>query len=258
MKDPAFLFYSKDFYEGTRMMLPEERACYIDLLIYQHQHGIIPLDLKRVLLYCSGVDEATLQATLTAKFTKTTEGYVNTRLQSETSDREKYKSSQSDNGKVGQFWKKAKAILKTKEFSVLSQNLKDKEVILLFLNENDINKDTLQGLLKQCLNNKGNGDANVNEDKIKKGDGNFEKTELQKAFDEFTSMRIKIKKPMTDRAVQMLETKLTELAGDDESLKVKILNQSTFKNWSDVYPINDHQKQNPAPDRFSHLSKLES
>ena len=37
MKDPAFLFYSKDFYEGTRTMLPEERACYIDLMIYQHQ-----------------------------------------------------------------------------------------------------------------------------------------------------------------------------------------------------------------------------
>ena len=32
MKDPAFLFYSKDFYEGTRTMLPEERACYIDLM----------------------------------------------------------------------------------------------------------------------------------------------------------------------------------------------------------------------------------
>ena len=76
MKDPAFLFYSKDFYEGTRMMLPEERACYVDLLIYQHQNGIIPLDLKRVLMYCNGVDEATLKATLEAKFTKTEEGWV--------------------------------------------------------------------------------------------------------------------------------------------------------------------------------------
>jgi len=38
MKDPAFLFYSKDFYEGTRTMLPEERACYIDLMIYQMLH----------------------------------------------------------------------------------------------------------------------------------------------------------------------------------------------------------------------------
>ena len=75
MKDPAFLFYSKDFYEGTRMMLPEERACYMDLLVYQHQNGSIPTDLKRVLMYCNGVDLATLEATLEAKFELVDEGW---------------------------------------------------------------------------------------------------------------------------------------------------------------------------------------
>ena len=30
-KDPAFLFYSQDFYAGTRTMLPEERACWAHL-----------------------------------------------------------------------------------------------------------------------------------------------------------------------------------------------------------------------------------
>lgn len=77
MKDPAFLFYSKDFYEGTRMMLPVERACYVDLLIYQHQNGPIPNTLERVLLYCNGVDEATLKATLKAKFKRTKSGWIN-------------------------------------------------------------------------------------------------------------------------------------------------------------------------------------
>ena len=49
-KDPAFLLYSKDFYEGTRMMLPEERACYVDLMIYQHQNGgFIPNDVRRII-----------------------------------------------------------------------------------------------------------------------------------------------------------------------------------------------------------------
>lgn len=75
-KDPAFLFYSRDFYEGTRTMLPEERACYMDLMIYQHQHGKIPAYLKRVLMYCSGVDEATLKATLVAKFKQDKEGWT--------------------------------------------------------------------------------------------------------------------------------------------------------------------------------------
>src|SRR5690606_23210854 len=107
MKDPAFLFYAKDFYEGTRMMLPEERACYVDLLIYQHQNGIIPDDLKRVLLYCSGVDQATLLATLQAKFEQTSEGWINKRMANIVSEREVYAKKQSESGKIGHFWRKA-------------------------------------------------------------------------------------------------------------------------------------------------------
>lgn len=80
-KDPAFLFYSKDFYEGTRMMLPEERACYIDLLIYQHQNnGIIPNDLKRLMMYCSGVSEETIRMVLDKKFIQTVNGWFNQKL----------------------------------------------------------------------------------------------------------------------------------------------------------------------------------
>ncbi len=67
-KDPAFLFYSKDFYEGTRLMLPEERACLIDLMIYQHQNGGVPNDVKRLTLYCSGVSEEAIKSTLDIKF----------------------------------------------------------------------------------------------------------------------------------------------------------------------------------------------
>ena len=83
MKDPAFLFYSNDFYEGTRTMLPQERACYIDLLIYQHQHGAISIDLEKILRYCTGIDESTLIATLEAKFEKTEKGWINKRLNEE-------------------------------------------------------------------------------------------------------------------------------------------------------------------------------
>ncbi len=116
-KDPAFLFYSKDYYEGTRMMLPEERACYVDLLVYQHQNGIIPFDTKRVLMYCNGVDKATLEATLKAKFEKTPNGWENLRLKEEILSRVNYKSGQSDSGKLGQFWKKAKNSYKNRNMT---------------------------------------------------------------------------------------------------------------------------------------------
>lgn len=47
-KDPAFLFYSKDWLEGTAEMLPDEKGVYIDLLCHQHQKGSLPLDTKRL------------------------------------------------------------------------------------------------------------------------------------------------------------------------------------------------------------------
>lgn len=163
MKDPAFLFYSKDFYEGTRMMLPEERACYIDLMIYQHQNGVIPHDLKRVLMYCSGVDEATLKATLEAKFENTDDGWVNSRLNDEVAARENYKSGQSESGKIGQFWKKAKKFLAKKDYDKLRKEFYDRDLVLEFIEVNEISKGSLEGLLKHIAN----ADAIVNTDSIK-------------------------------------------------------------------------------------------
>jgi len=43
-KDPAFLFYSKDWLEGTAELTPSEKGVMIDLLCYQHQKGGIPSD----------------------------------------------------------------------------------------------------------------------------------------------------------------------------------------------------------------------
>lgn len=49
-KDPAFLFYSKDWIEGTAEMTHEEKGVYIDLLAHQHQGGSLPSDIKRLAL----------------------------------------------------------------------------------------------------------------------------------------------------------------------------------------------------------------
>ena len=47
-KDPAFLFYPKDWLEGTAHMMPEEKGVYIDLLAHQHQRDYLPNDLNRL------------------------------------------------------------------------------------------------------------------------------------------------------------------------------------------------------------------
>jgi hypothetical protein len=80
-KDPAFLFYSQQFYESTRLMFPEERACYLDLLIYQHQNGSIPLDNSRIHLYCTGVSNEVVNQVLNQKFNQTDEGWVNKKME---------------------------------------------------------------------------------------------------------------------------------------------------------------------------------
>jgi hypothetical protein len=134
-KDPAFLFYSKEFYEGTRTMLPDERACYLDLLMYQHQHGEIPFDIKRLLMYCSGISQATLEATLEAKFKRGESGYYNDKLRRVIADRAEYKGKQSDNGIVGQFFKKAKKATTDAQFKDLREYVYGKYGIDTLLND---------------------------------------------------------------------------------------------------------------------------
>lgn len=158
--DPAFLFYSRDFYEGTRMMLPEERACYIDLMIYQHQHGFIPSDTRRMMLYCGGVSEAVLIAVLEAKFKQCESGWYNERLQKVIEDREDYKDKQSKNGKIGQFYKKSKALLSASNYKKLCQVVDSIGIndVICRINVKEMDKAMLEALLKHLE------DANAIED----------------------------------------------------------------------------------------------
>lgn len=153
-KNPAFLFYSSDYYEGTRTMLPEERACYIDLLCYQHQKGgFIDTDLRRVMMYCSGIDEATLKATLEAKFKLCDKGWYNEKLKSVMDDRDKFSAKQSLNGVIGQFWKKSKRILSKDEYKNLGKLFENQsnEIVFNTLKSNNYSSDMDEAMLKAML-----------------------------------------------------------------------------------------------------------
>jgi len=63
--------------------------------------------------------------------------------------------------------------------------------------------------------------------------------QLNQAFIDFTEMRNKIKKPMTDRAVTMAMNKLNKLAGANNDLAIKILEQSVLHCWQDLYEFKD-------------------
>jgi hypothetical protein len=69
-------------------------------------------------------------------------------------------------------------------------------------------------------------------------------TPLNEAIKDFIDMRKKIRKPPTDRALQLIMVKLDELSSGDENLKVQILQQSIVSGWQDVFPLRIQNKTN--------------
>lgn len=70
---------------------------------------------------------------------------------------------------------------------------------------------------------------------------------LNQAFMDFVDMRKKIRKPLTDRAIEMQIRKLHTLAkipysdSLDNDLAIRILNQSTMNCWLSLYEIKDEK-----------------
>src|SRR5574338_627151 len=92
-KDPAFLFYTKDWIEGTAELSPEEKGVYIDLLAYQHQKGSLPSDKER-LARLARLDLATFEKiwnVIQCKFATTESSrLVNPKLENVMNDRQAY------------------------------------------------------------------------------------------------------------------------------------------------------------------------
>lgn len=67
--------------------------------------------------------------------------------------------------------------------------------------------------------------------------------ELEETFHDFITMRNKIKKPMTDRAIDLMLRKLERMTIDPRE-QVKILEQSITHCWQDIYPLKEDKKDN--------------
>jgi hypothetical protein len=72
--------------------------------------------------------------------------------------------------------------------------------------------------------------------------------ELNTSFNDFLDMRKKIKKPATDRAIQLAIGKLDKLSGGDSQKKIDIINQSVLNCWQDLYPLKEEQTKKQAID----------
>lgn len=84
---------------------------------------------------------------------------------------------------------------------------------------------------KPTVNVNDNVNVNVNVNSLKKN------KKFDKALMEFKKMRVKIRKPLTERAEKLIMTELQKLAGDNEQKKIQILEQSIMHSWASVYPL---------------------
>ena len=87
---------------------------------------------------------------------------------------------------------------------------------------------------------------NVKNDKNDKNEEDNPLTPLELAIEDFKAFRKNIKKPMTDRAIELLYINLQKLAGDDEEMKIAIINQSIVNGWQGVFALReDYQSGKP-------------
>lgn len=102
MKDPAFLFYTNDFYSGVAGMTMEERGQYITLLCLQHQQGHLSERLICLTLNIKNISEIPY---VIEKFNIDNDGlYFNERLDKEVNTRAKYCESRQRS--INARWKK--------------------------------------------------------------------------------------------------------------------------------------------------------
>ena len=69
-----------------------------------------------------------------------------------------------------------------------------------------------------------------------------ESTELRDAIIEFVKFRKLIKKPMTNKALELIIAKLNKL-GETDKERVAIINQSIERGWAGVFSLKDEESQ---------------
>jgi len=208
-------------------------------------------------MYCSGIDEATLQATLQAKFKLCDKGWYNERLFEVIEQRKAFGEKQSDNGLIGQFFKKAKSSLPSKDYSKLKDfiyNVFTKEKLINELKINNNHEAMLQAMLKAMLKHLVNVNVIVNEDVIinsslKEKEFNFKNSLLEFVNDEqvvndYMEVRKKKKGANTETAFKLLMDKINE----SNMTPIDCIKKCIERNWLsfDIEWLNKSNNNKPA------------
>lgn len=237
-KDPAFLFYPKDWLQGTAELLPNEKGVYIDLLCHQHQNGDLPTDTLRLARMVGlGHDEfLKIWEVLKDKFSESNGRFVNNKLIGVIKDRIDRGLKNTITGTFASLLRKAK--LTPENYAKIRKEFNIDE----FLTESTENPterltDWFQTRLESIVN--ANGDATVNGTKDVIVVVN--ETEFEKKIKEFYDFRKQLKKPIIESSKQAFLNKLNKLSGGDENTAIEILNESIANGWQGIFELKTNQ-----------------
>jgi len=197
-KDPAFLFYSKDFLTGVSDLTFEERGQYITLLAIQHQKGTLT---KKVI----DITVPNVSDDVIAKFVVDKDGnYYNERLRLEAKKRKDHSEKQKERAIKG--WEKRKS-------QTDATALTTADATALPLVNGDVNEDVNTNSLNKVY---------------------FQNSELNDVFERWLKMLDERQKPMTRSSIEALQMKLNRQSAE---YSIKQIEQSLEKNWLNLRPI---------------------
>ena len=142
-------------------------------------------------------------------------------------------------------------------YDIYEEPIKNEDVQNVYIQNEDIQKEDIQKdiqLNTNKLNTKElNKEQSITEDNIKKVskkeesfddiiDNSVENEDVKKELYEFIKMRKLIKRPLTNRALEMIINKLNSLSKDEKE-QIKILDQSIINNWQNIYPVKEDERK---------------
>ena len=224
-KDPAFLFYSQDFFVGVATMSFEDRGKYITLLCLMHQSGRMSEETIRLLVGSPSV-------TLKSKFEVDENGlWFNERLEVEAEKRVKFTESRRLNGLSGG---RPKANGKPKK-NHMDNHMEDE-------NENEI------VIKKRGVGEKSKTTAQIAFDLIP---DTFHGDEFAVLWDDYEKLRKQKKKPLTETAVKQRVGQLVAISGGKWDVAKAIMEETISSGWDRFFAPNPKTPQNGHDPRYS-------
>ncbi len=217
-KDPAFLFYTKDFFILTATLNWEDRGKLMTILCIMHQQGRQDEESIRFLV-------GSISEKLRSQFTVDQHGlWFCEWLEQRIDERNKFVASRHENGLKGGRPRKSKPKEKLKE----TVSFQEPEAKQNLAGDAVVNEKAIE-----------NSEVNPKKERLKKVITDlvfpFDSAEFMQAWQAYIQMRVEKKKPLKTKTGQ--QAKLKTLSKIDERTAILMLYQSAENEWLDLYPL---------------------